>query len=345
MKKAKLYISISLIALLLMIGYYVFYAKKNYHENIVINKECEILNVPEVKKEAQLIEADKFKYSSSSRDIFGKSTEGGYQIDYQIGDEVILTEQAFYGETGKTEIKYYINNGKVFYLARKNFQYEAPLYVDTSGTIQSVESREYYFNSDEELCSWFLDEKLQQIDNEIVGNINANIKTVNDTRTNFESPSIFPSINLLPPPKSCSITSLSGFANRVEAIDARVEQYSTSTKSAILEELGQVFIRFAYLDKGQKAVVFDRYSGDRGKTDITYYLENSRVFFIMKYTTSYERPLSVDSSGVIKSVKKEEYYLDEDGSTCFWFVGANAQIIDDAAINNVNLMVSSLREL
>src|SRR3989338_6183079 len=102
--------------------------------------------------------------SKDSKDIFGQSTQGGEQIDYSLNDQLIIKEQIFYGETGKSEASYYLSEGKVFYFIKKNTEYINSIYQDQSGAVKKVELKEFYFNSNQELCYWYFDKVLQTND-------------------------------------------------------------------------------------------------------------------------------------------------------------------------------------
>lgn len=315
----------------------------------VATQTCSSISVENTRSRAYTIKANKSQYASSTNDIWGQSTEGGVQTTYIKKGQVAMVEQIIFGETGKTELTYYFNNDKAFFVERTSTEYKLPIHIDNSAAAASVNKEAYYFDDNQTLCSWYVNNELQPNDaktqDDIVSAINRvrrnSIKSIPNVATD-EVATQSPLVNLLPPPKSCSINSISEFSSRMKAIDDRVSEYSTSTQSGIIEELNQIFVRYAYLDKGQMAVVFDRYSGDQGKTDIAYYLQNGRVFYIQKNTTAYTKPLSVDPSGAIRGVKNEEFYLDSKGAFCFRFLNAKPQPITTESAKDVDLMVSSL---
>ena len=75
-----------------------------------------------------------------------------------------MIKQVFYGEIGKSEVNYYLENGKVFYVKKINTEYMLPLSEDSSGKVKNVETKEFYLDSNQDLCSWYLNQKLQSND-------------------------------------------------------------------------------------------------------------------------------------------------------------------------------------
>jgi uncharacterized protein YxeA len=138
-----------LLVLVLSISYYLYKNKKD----VVCNT-----NVEQKKIE---IDNNISKYSTTSKDIFGRSTEGGQQTNYTFDGKNKLIEQIFFGETGKSEIKYYLDSDKVFYIGKINTEYALPIYEDTSGKVKNVDMKEFYLDNNENLCSWYLNQNLQ----------------------------------------------------------------------------------------------------------------------------------------------------------------------------------------
>jgi hypothetical protein len=155
-------IIIFIVALIIVGSGYCIYSKQNLSQGDI--KECSNIVTADVLKKVGMIDGNKTKYASTSKDILGESTEGGVQINYTSGNELILIEQQFYGETGKSEVTYYLQNGKVFYFTKVNTEYLLPISQDSSGKIKSIETKEFYLGNEEQLCTWYLDKKLQSSD-------------------------------------------------------------------------------------------------------------------------------------------------------------------------------------
>lgn len=142
----------------LIAGYYIFSGQK------LLSSSCDKIDQQKVLSEAQGIQNNKSSYSTTSKDILGKSTEGGVQTNYILNGKIILIEQKFYGETGKSEVSYYLENGNVFYFSKVNTEYLLPISEDSSGKTKSTDSKEFYLGTGEQVCSWYLDKKVQPLD-------------------------------------------------------------------------------------------------------------------------------------------------------------------------------------
>lgn len=142
---------------------YLNYWKNNipYNNNNAVITGCENLNTVEVKKQAQLIESGIMQYHFSTKDVIGKSTEGGQQTNYSLEGKNKLIKQIFFGETGKSEVSYYLENGKIFYFSKKNSEYILPLSQDPTAKVKSVETNEFYLSSNQNLCSWYSNQQIQ----------------------------------------------------------------------------------------------------------------------------------------------------------------------------------------
>ena len=170
MRKSSKFLLIALgVAVLLLIGLSAIIwgsARNNLSQNNIDNgqNKCANVNTDNFKKQAQNIENDISKYASTSKDITDKSSEGGQQVNYTSGNQTVLVKQTFYGETGKSEVSYYLENGNVFYFIKKNSTYVAPLFQDPSGKVGSVEVKDFYLGDGHNLCSWFDNGKIQSND-------------------------------------------------------------------------------------------------------------------------------------------------------------------------------------
>ena len=56
-----------------------------------------------------------------------------------------------------------------------------------------------------------------------------------------------------------------------------------------------------------------------------FYFYENRLFAIVKLNLSYAAPISVDSSGIIKSSEERNYYLDISGRVCSAEVNGESQ--------------------
>lgn len=141
-----------LLILLLLILFVSYYSYKNKQD---------IICSTDVEQKIRDIDNNISKYSIASKDIFDRSTEGGQQTNYTLNEKNILIKQIFFGETGKSEIKYYFEANRVFYINKINTEYALPIYEDSSGKVENVDLKEFYLDNNQNLCSWYLNQKLQ----------------------------------------------------------------------------------------------------------------------------------------------------------------------------------------
>jgi hypothetical protein len=140
----------------------------------IVRNECQLISIhiQDAKNQVKDIENDVMKYATSSKDILGKSTEGGEQTNYTLNGAIVLIKQFFYGETGKSEISYYLQSGKVFYFTKKITTYSLPLAEDSSGNVKNVKVDDFYLGSNQNLCSWYSDQKIQPNDQGTINMVN-----------------------------------------------------------------------------------------------------------------------------------------------------------------------------
>ena len=55
-----------------------------------------------------------------------------------------------------------LDNGKVIYLIKKNSEYILPLSQDSTGKVKNVEQNEFYLDGNQNLCSWYSNQQIQQ---------------------------------------------------------------------------------------------------------------------------------------------------------------------------------------
>ena len=148
--------------LILLIGGLVIYkAQKPNHQTVT--SACEKINLEEVKTKARELDNKLSTYSSTTKDVMGRSTEGGEQTDYASNGKRVVVKQMFFGETGKSEILYYLSNEKIFYVKKINTEYLVPLSEDSSGKVKNTDIKEFVLNDNQELCSWYQDGATQEI--------------------------------------------------------------------------------------------------------------------------------------------------------------------------------------
>ncbi len=123
-------------------------------------------------------------YDTTMIEIWDESTEGGQAIAYYDKGQIKIIEVVWLGETGKRQIEYYFNDGKLIFAFDQDFDYNRPIYWDEETAKENedneafdpkktiVQEDRYYFN-DEKLFFW-LDNDNKEVDltlgtNSIVG--------------------------------------------------------------------------------------------------------------------------------------------------------------------------------
>lgn len=125
---------------------------KEYYDSLVLNQ---------IKNKNSLIVTEK--------DIPDKSTEGGDEHLYKDKDgTLIYAVQNFYGETGKSEVFYYLDDNIVKYIEKKNYEYLQTIDVDPSGQIKSTITKKYYFDNRDNVCKYLVDDKDSAMDADVV---------------------------------------------------------------------------------------------------------------------------------------------------------------------------------
>ncbi|WP_426328217.1 hypothetical protein [Pedobacter sp. R-06] len=91
-------------------------------------------------------------YKKKAKDVPDMSAEGGEVIGYYNKNILKKIHCVFYGETGRAEVDYYLNNKGLFFVFRKEICYDKPMYVKDSKIKNTVETR-YYIHSNKVIKS------------------------------------------------------------------------------------------------------------------------------------------------------------------------------------------------
>jgi hypothetical protein len=82
-------------------------------------------------------------YKKKVKDVPDVSAEGGAVTGYYDKNILKKIHCVFYGETGRAEVDYYLNNKGLFFVLRKDIFYNTPMYVKGSKIKNTVETRYY----------------------------------------------------------------------------------------------------------------------------------------------------------------------------------------------------------
>jgi uncharacterized protein (UPF0333 family) len=111
-----------------------------------------IFTAAQSKAAADSLDKQALNLASTTADLMNRSTEGGTQITFTQGDVKKIVEQRFYGETGKSYMRFYFEGNKIFEIVKLNLMYSVPISVDSSGKVKSTEESHYYLDPDGRVC-------------------------------------------------------------------------------------------------------------------------------------------------------------------------------------------------
>ncbi len=99
--------------------------------------------IKKIKSDFALINKQLKFFRKRTRDAFGMSAEGGVVTGYYNKGALKKIHCVFYGETGKTEADYYLNNKNLFFLYKKETVYDKPISLKGFKIKNSTEYRYY----------------------------------------------------------------------------------------------------------------------------------------------------------------------------------------------------------
>jgi hypothetical protein len=138
-----------------------------------------IFPIPQSKALIASLDEQSPDFASTTVDLMGRSAEGGTQATFKDATgRTRVVEQRFYGETGRSHMRFYYNRGKLFSIVKLNLTYAVPITVDPSGPVKSSEQREYYLNDASVVCMVTVNNAEQPADNETQGMIAQYIKGI-----------------------------------------------------------------------------------------------------------------------------------------------------------------------
>ncbi|WP_412467840.1 hypothetical protein [Pedobacter sp. KLB.chiD] len=101
--------------------------------------------IKKIKSDFTLINKQLKFFKKKTKDVSGMSAEGGIVTGYYSKGKLKKVHCVFYGETGKTETDYYLDNKRLFFLYKKETFYNKPIYLKDLKIKKSVEARYYLF--------------------------------------------------------------------------------------------------------------------------------------------------------------------------------------------------------
>ncbi len=104
------------------------------------------------------------QFASTTIDLMGQSAEGGSQTTFSSGNSKKIVEQRFYGETGRSYMRFYFEEDKIFSIVKLNLTYEAPISVDSNANVGSTEEKDYFLDASGKVCTVEVNGAAQPVD-------------------------------------------------------------------------------------------------------------------------------------------------------------------------------------
>lgn len=119
------------------------------------------------------IRANLDSYDTTMIEIWDESPEGGQATAYYESENLKLIEVVWFGDTGKNQIEYYFNDGKLIFAFEKDFEYNQPIYLDKGTDKENGDTKvfdpektvvieDWYYFENEKLFLWLDNNKKEQ---------------------------------------------------------------------------------------------------------------------------------------------------------------------------------------
>jgi hypothetical protein len=120
--------------------------------------QCEpLFSVEKAKGLIDTLDGNSQTFSSSTKQLYNESSEGGIQTKYMdSGGKVRIIEQRLFGAIGRTFMRFYFDNNKLFALVKLDEQYKAPINVDPNVVVSKSTEDDYFFSSNGRVCTHIL---------------------------------------------------------------------------------------------------------------------------------------------------------------------------------------------
>ena|SRR5216684_850055 len=108
------------------------------------------------------LDKDSLAFSSSTKQIYNESSEGGFQTNYTDSNgKLRIIEERLFGAIGRTFMRFYFDDEKLFALVKLDEQYQAPINVNPDVVVNKSTEEDYYFSSDKHVCTFISDGQSQ----------------------------------------------------------------------------------------------------------------------------------------------------------------------------------------
>jgi len=117
-----------------------------HHHSIKISIDTPAV-IKKIQSDFSVINKQLRHYKKKAKDAADMSAEGGEVVGYYDKSIIKKVQCVFYGETGRTEVDYYLNNKGLFFVFRKEMFYDKPIYLKDSKVKNTNEIRYYLYGT------------------------------------------------------------------------------------------------------------------------------------------------------------------------------------------------------
>lgn len=129
------------------------------------SRACEpVFSLDESKAKIYFLDKQTAQFASSTVELMGRSTEGGVQITFLDRNSKKIVDQRFYGETGRSHMRFYFEGNIISSIVKLNITYEVPITVDNNVSIKSTEEKGYYLDANGKVCGVDVDGVAQPVE-------------------------------------------------------------------------------------------------------------------------------------------------------------------------------------
>jgi hypothetical protein len=107
----------------------------------------------EINYKINQIDSNLYTYQKFEELILGQSTEGGSITAYFNNNDLKKINVIYYGETGRDEYDYYLEEDKLLAFIYSQYHYKEHIFLSDSVEIKQIEIFKYYFSNDT-IISW-----------------------------------------------------------------------------------------------------------------------------------------------------------------------------------------------
>ena len=107
-----------------------------FHSNALHTQCTPLVSSEQAKALIEELDNNSHTLSSSTKEIYNESSEGGVQTNYtDTSGTTRIIEQRLFGAIGRTFMRFYFDGGQMFALVKLDEQYAVPINVDSNAVV------------------------------------------------------------------------------------------------------------------------------------------------------------------------------------------------------------------